>query len=143
MNKLAENEDGLSLVELLAVLAIGSMILLFISTIHIFIQNQSNTQSADVKGLTDITVAMRAITKDIRSDDMVETSEDFKQLIISVEGKETAYHFENEILKKNRILYIYDMEYIEVTSEASKIKLKMISLTGKREITEIVIWGGK
>lgn len=143
MNKLAENEDGLSLVELLAVLAIGSMILLFISTIHIFIQNQYNTQSADVKGLTDITVAMRAITKDIRSADMVETYEDFKQLIISVEGKETSYRFKNEILEKNGDPYIYDLEDFEVTSEASKIKIKMISLTGKQAITEIAIRGGE
>src|SRR5690625_7954766 len=104
MNKLAENEDGLSLVELLAVLAIGSMILLFISTIHIFIQNQYNTQSADVRGLTDITVAMRAITKDIRSADMVETYEDFKQLIISVEGKKRLIVLKMRYSKKKKNL---------------------------------------
>ncbi len=143
MRKLVKSEDGLSLVELLAVLAIGSIIILFISTIHIFIQNQYNSQSTEVKGLTDITIAMRAITKDIRSANEVEISEDFKQLIITIEGEATTYHFENNMLKKNGVPYIYDLEDFETIYNDSKIKLKLISLSGKKAETEIVMRGAE
>lgn len=143
MNKLAKSEDGLSLVELLAVLVIGSIIILFISTTHIFIQNQYNNQSTDVKGLTDITIAMRAITKDIRSADEIETTEDSKKLIITGGGVETSYYFKENILEKNGVPYIYDLEDFEAKSNDSKIQLKIVSKSGKKAETEIVIRGGE
>lgn len=142
MKKLAKSEDGLSLVELLAVLAISSIVLLFISTIHIFIQNQYNSQSTDVKELTDITIAMRAITKDIRSAHHVETPEGSKKMIIKIGDQTTSYLFEDNILKRNGAPYIYELEDFEAIYYDSKIQLKITSQTGKEVETEIVMRGG-
>lgn len=143
MNKFVKKEDGLTLVELLAVLAIGSIILFFISTIHIFIQNQYNSQSKEVNELNDITIAMRAITKDIRTADVIQTSEDSKEITITIDGEETTYQFENNNLKRNGVPYIYDLEDFEATFNASKIQLKIVSVTGKMAETEIVMRGAE
>jgi|SRR5690625_187098 len=143
MNKFVKKEDGLTLVELLAVLAIGSIILFFISTIHIFIQNQYNSQSKEVNELNDITIAMRAITKDIRTADVIQTSEDSKEITITIDGEETTYQFENNNLKRNGVPYIYDLENFEAAFNASKIQLKIVSVTGKMAETEIVMRGAE
>lgn len=142
MKKLARSEDGLSLVELLAVLAISSIIILFISTIHIFIQNQYNSQSTEVKELTDVTVAMRAITKDIRSAEGIIDSENPKELILVFEEGNVSYLFENETLKKNGTSYIYELEDFEAVYNDPNIQLKIVSQSGKEAKTEIVLRKG-
>lgn len=143
MKKLARKEDGLSLVELLAVLAISSIIILFISTIHIFIQNQYNSQSTEVKELTDVTVAMRAITKDIRSTEGIINSENPQEIRLDIRDETISYLFENETLKKNGVPYIYELEDFEVIQDDdSKIRLKIVSKSGKKVETEIVIRKG-
>src|SRR5690625_2182136 len=126
MKKLARKEDGLSLVELLAVLAISSIIILFISTVHIFIQNQYNSQSTEVKELTDITIAMRAITKDIRSANKIEKSENPKEITIVLDEGPISYIFENETLKRNGAPYIYELEDFEAIYNQPYIQLKIV-----------------
>src|SRR5690625_2774425 len=125
MKKLAKSEDGLSLVELLAVLAISSIILLFISTVHIFIQNQYNSQSTEVKELTDVTIAMRAITKDIRSANKIEESENPQEITIVLDEGPVSYLFENETLKRNGAHYVYDLEDFEAVYDDPKVQLKI------------------
>lgn len=142
MKKFVKGEKGLSLVELLAVLAIGSILILLISTIHIFVQNQYNNQSAGVKQLTDITIAVKAITKDIRSADQIEISEDFSEITLIIDGDPTSYLFEKDTLKKDGHPYIYELEKFEVQQEDSKISLTLENQSGKEIKTEIVMRGG-
>lgn len=143
MKKLARNEDGLSLVELLAVLAIGSIILLFISSVHIFIQNQYNSQSTEVKELTDVTIAMRSITKDIRSANQIVDSENPKELILEYgeDIEDISYLFENKTLKRNGAPYIHELEDFEAIYNDPTIELKIVSQSGKKVETEIVLRG--
>src|SRR5690625_4315339 len=86
MNKHLSNERGLSLVELLATLAIGSLIVIFIMSVHILIQKQYSIQSKDIQHLTDITIAAKAITKDLRVATQVEVNEDKDLITITEES---------------------------------------------------------
>lgn len=142
MNRLFNNEKGLSLVELLAAVAIGSLLLILVSTSHIFIQNQYNSQSTDVKQLTDITIVMKSITKDIRSADVVETSEDYKQLILTNDHQTTTYTFEDNLLMKNNVPYVRELESFEVKTADKKITIAIKQQAGKEVKTEIVKRGG-
>lgn len=140
MNKLFNNEDGVSLVELLATLVIGSLIMVFIISIHIFIQNQYKSQSTDVKRLIDITIAAKVITKDIRSASRIETANE-KEVTLIFNDDDITYSFKEDQhhLKRNGETYIYDLEYFKVEKEGSKISLEIKSKSGKEIKTEVII----
>lgn len=142
MNKLFNNEDGVSLVELLATLVIGTFIMVFIISIHIFIQNQYKSQSAEVKQLTDITIAAKAITKDIRSANEILVSGDLKEITLIFKDETITYKFEKEQLRKNDVTYIYDLKNFEVEMKGSKISLEIKSKSGKKIETEILVREG-
>jgi prepilin-type N-terminal cleavage/methylation domain-containing protein len=66
MRNYINNERGLTLIELLAVLVIGSIILILISNIHIFGHKQNKEQSQKATSLYDVSYASKVITKEIR-----------------------------------------------------------------------------
>jgi prepilin-type N-terminal cleavage/methylation domain-containing protein len=64
---MVKNEKGITLVELLAALALLSIILILASSIHLFTQNQMNNQIQAVQSESDVSLAISTITKNIRS----------------------------------------------------------------------------
>jgi|SRR5690625_3577682 len=66
MRKHIKNEAGLTLVEMLATISIASMIILMITSTHLFIQKQYNKQSEQISQLNDMTYVMKLITHDFR-----------------------------------------------------------------------------
>lgn len=138
VNRFFNNEKGLTLVELLVAVSIGSLLLVLIPTIHLFIQNQYNDQSTDVKQLTDLTLAMKSITKDIRSANVVEDSENHKQLTLTDDHKTTTYVFEDNMLKKNNLPFVHELEHFEVKKDAAKITITIKQQSGREVRTEIV-----
>ncbi|WP_210468765.1 PilW family protein [Sporosarcina sp. 6E9] len=80
MNKYLENDRGITLVELLAVIVIGSLMLILISNIHIFGHKQSNDQSENSKNLFDVSYAAKMITKEVRKAETVNAEGDILTL---------------------------------------------------------------
>ena len=134
MKKLLRNEQGLSLAELLATLAIASLIGVFIISVHLLVQKQYSSQSTEIQHLTDITIAAKAITKDIRSYEVIELNK------TSIKFKNgNKYELENNVLKKNDADYLYEINNFDVKQVDNKILLKIKSTTGQKIETEIVI----
>ena len=61
------------MVELLAVIVIGSIIILLIFNVHLFGQNQYKEQSTKAEQLYDVTYVAKVITKEIRKAVSAET----------------------------------------------------------------------
>lgn len=140
LKKLFRNEQGLSLAELLATLAIGSLFIILIMSIHILIQKQYNSQSEDIKRLTDVTIAVTSITKDIRAFDVTEVSGD-TITFESGDGELVTYVFnkDNKVLQKNDTNYIYGIKHFNVTQEDQRIILEIVSESGKEINTTIML----
>jgi len=66
------NEKGLTLVEVLAGIALLSMILLLASSIHLFAQKQMNTQKEDIQIQSNERLAFNRITGEIRKAEKVD-----------------------------------------------------------------------
>ena len=132
--KRLHNEKGLTLAELLAVIAISGIIIVFIMSIHIFVQKQYKSQSIDARHLTDVTIAAKAITTEIRTKE-VTTVEQSK--IVFENGP--TYELVNNVLKKDDADYIYEIAEFILDEENDKISLRIVSTTGQQIETEIMI----
>src|SRR5690625_4748482 len=100
MKKQMANEKGLTLAELLATLAIGSIIFLLIISVLLSIQKQYNSQSDKVNNLTDITLAAKAMTKDLRSAQSVHLISE-SHMVISTSTGNIPYELVDRTLKKD------------------------------------------
>src|SRR5699024_10858472 len=133
------NQKGLTLAELLAVIAISSFVMILISSVLIFVQKQYTSQSASTSGLTDIKIAAQAITKDIRSYDIDSVDSEEKEIRLT-NGR--TYKYEEGYLKRDGANYLYDLKDFEITKSGGKIELKIESNTGQILETEIYVREG-
>ncbi|GAE92632.1 hypothetical protein JCM21714_1640 [Gracilibacillus boraciitolerans JCM 21714] len=62
-----KNEKGLTLVELLGVLAILSIVIMLISSAHLFGQKQYVNQTDEINHKKDVQLLMSQVTKDVRT----------------------------------------------------------------------------
>jgi prepilin-type N-terminal cleavage/methylation domain-containing protein len=67
MRSFFTNQKGITLVELLAVLALICTVMLLINNVHFFGQKQFSSQSKQVQHESNVRYAMNVITKDIRT----------------------------------------------------------------------------
>jgi type II secretory pathway pseudopilin PulG len=67
MRALFKNQKGISLVELLAVLALLSMVIMLISSTHLFGQKQFSSQSDQIQHEANVRYVMNVITKEVRT----------------------------------------------------------------------------
>jgi len=140
MNKQYLNEDGLTLVELLAGLAIGSFIMILIMSMLLSVQKQYSSQSNKINHLTDITLATKTITKDLRSAQSVEIINNSKMIIFMADDEEDiTYELVDDVLKKKGKNYVYEISEFIVSKDRSKITLLIESNSKKRVETEIVM----
>lgn len=139
------NESGVTLVEILAVLTIASFIMTLIMGIHIFVQKQYNSQSTDAKQLTDVTIAIKSITRDIRMAELNEIDVS-NNITLNFTDRNINYVWdkEREILQKNNSDYIFNVVKFHVSPNGrlekdESIELEIKSTTGQRIETEIII----
>lgn len=118
------NEKGFTLVEVLATLVLVSIIALLASSIHLFAQNQTNTQREEIHIQSNERAAMRLIKSEIRKAVKVETNHP-NELIINGTDE---YRLEESDLKKNDITVISGIKKFAVTMHDNQIKLKIGSM---------------
>jgi len=136
MLKIPRNEKGITLVELLAVFVISGIVVLLIIGIHIYTQKQFQTQSDQALKLTDVTIAMKEITKDIRSKDIDYWDEDDQKLKFE---DEKYYQLIDETLFKNGSPYIYDIEVFHVEIVEDEVTIEIESESGQQLETTLVV----
>ncbi len=145
MRKYLNNERGLTLVEILAVIIIGSIIMLLISNVHLFGQKQYKSQSERSRHLYDVTYAAKVITKEIRKADArgienIGSNRDHIKLTDSIEYKFKST--DQTIENKDGTILVKDIKEFVISKSSSQVNLKIISVTGEKIETKIVFRKG-
>jgi len=120
-----KNEKGVTLIELLAVLALLSVILLLVNSVHLFGQKQMNLQTKEVQNQSDVRLAINLITKEIRKANLVEVPTTNDQLTIN--GKD-VYKLEGTTLKKNSEDIASNINKFILKKNGNQIKLTIGNL---------------
>lgn len=143
--KRLRNETGMTLAEVLATFVIASIVMTLVIGVLVFVQKQYRGQSEDAKHLTDVTIAAKAITRDIR---MAEDKEinvvDEHTLEFTDRDIKYVWDSDSKILKKDDTEYIYEVESFKVSPNGMKdtgdsIYLFIKSTTEQQIETEIII----
>lgn len=120
-----EDQKGFTLVEVLATLVLVSIIGLLASSIHLFAQNQTNTQREEIHIHSNEREAMRLIKSEIRKAEKVETNHP-NELIIN--GTD-VYRLEESDLKKNNVTVVSGIKEFNIQMHDNQIKLKIGSMS--------------
>lgn len=145
MRKPLKNEKGLTLVEVLAVIVIGSIILLLILNTLIFGQKQYKEQSEKARSLYDVTYAAKVITKEIRKADKskIQNMGSNKNHIKLADDIEYKYNSHNESIDtKDGSTLVKGVGKFYIELEDDKVSIKIESLSNKIVETEIVLRRG-
>lgn len=135
-----KNERGVTLVELLAAIVIISIVFIFLISIQVIIQNQYKKEMKNTGQLTDITIAMKSITKDLRSAKDITIPNDRYLIIENFSENDVEYILEDNILKRNGSSYVYELKSFYVEEKEEKIVfIKLESESGKILETEVAI----
>lgn len=135
-----KNERGVTLVELLAAIVIISIVFIFLISIQVIIQNQYKKEMKNTSQLTDITIAMKSITKDLRSAKDITIPNDRYLIIENFSENDVEYILEDNILKRNGSSYVYELKSFYVEEKEEKIVfIKLESESGKILETEVAI----
>ncbi|MEH7276290.1 PilW family protein [Neobacillus vireti] len=118
-------EKGVTLVELLAALALISIIVLLASSIHLFGQKQMTVQSKEIQNQSDERLAMNIITKEIRKAQSVEVVAATNQLIIN---STDVYTLVGTIIKKNGTTFLSNISKFEARLANKQLKLSIGNL---------------
>lgn len=143
MRKMIQNEKGLTLVELLAVFAVGTVVLILMGGIIVSIQKQYNEQSTQTGNLFDVTYAAKVITKDARKATYASTDDH------TLELGDTTYTFipDKQTIERNgdplvKSIKEFHAEIVSDPNKNSQLKLKIVSLSNKKLETTITIRSG-
>lgn len=144
MKKFLKDEKGLTLIEMLAVIVVGTIFMIIITNIHLLVQKQYNEQSRDASGLFDVTLAAKEITKEIRKNPgNIEIPNEHTIIFTYPDNTKVKYKFfpKENLLKKNGVSFVADISDVYIALEGQKVTLKIESKveTDKNINTEIII----
>lgn len=125
-----KNNRGFTLVELLAVLALMSIIIILISSAHIFGQKQFINQAEEINHQSDARYIANLVAKDVRKASSLSVSGN--ELILG----EVTYHLSGNTLKKNGSIIAESVSEFKpevLPAEKGKgIKLSISTLANKQ-----------
>jgi prepilin-type N-terminal cleavage/methylation domain-containing protein len=131
--KLKTNEKGLTLVEVLAALALASLVILLAGSINLFGYKQMSSQKEEIQNQSNDRLAMNIVTKAIRQADpsTVEVINDQNVLKINT----VRYYLDGTSLKKETDVLISDINKFTVKRSGDQITLEI----GKLPQTKIYL----
>src|SRR5699024_5519172 len=113
MNKL-RNESGIALVELLASLVIGTIIIIMVTIVFVTFHKQYNSQSDVVRDITNVSKAAQTITKNIRSAIAVKINETNDSISIIQPDQTITYTLVDDNLEKDNVIYLRKIKHFYV-----------------------------
>lgn len=128
MNKHLWNSDrGITLVELLASLAILSVVILLAGSVHIFGQRQFKSQTESASQANDMSYAMSVVSRELRQEayDDIEISYEGRNITIKTDNV-VLFEKVNDELKKNGNTILSSISDMSVTPDDEKMSLKII-----------------
>lgn len=141
MNRLYRNEKGVTLVEMLAAISITALIVVMITSTHIFVQNQFNNQRQELDQINDLTYVLKLITNDFRKTPPA-AIEVIDERNINLGTEHYSWDMTEEALYKNGQIIVRQIESFFVTEHEQEIHLtikqtdqeeKMLILTRREE----------
>lgn len=136
------NERGITLVEMLAVIIISAILIILVSNIHLFTQKQYKTQSETTGQLFNVTYAGKVITKEIRKVDgraIITNPPNYENIIIS-DKIEYSYDRANQwIIAKDGTILAKNIKEFYVKKNGNELILEIISVDNEKVNTKIVI----
>ncbi|QST00006.1 prepilin-type N-terminal cleavage/methylation domain-containing protein [Pontibacillus sp. ALD_SL1] len=121
------NEKGVTLVELLAALALLGIVILLISNAHMFGQKQFVSQSAQIENESNVRYAMNVITKEVRRAETVSVSSD------TLQTNSHAFELRGKNLYKGESVLVEDIEEFSVQEKSGKITITIKSFPNEFE----------
>ncbi len=136
-----KNEKGMTLVELLAALALMSIIIALIGSAHIFGQKQYRNQTEEINYQEQVRYVMATITKEIRSteSDKVMITNEINKITLGT----TSYKLDQPNFYKNSTVLSDKISNFIINEEDGKIEVSISSLpnrNGKIETLSTVIY---
>ncbi len=119
-----KSERGVTLVELLAAIALLSIVILLASSVHLFGQKQMNSQSDEVQIQSQERLAANLITKEIRKAKIVEVKNP-NQLTLN---DTDTYILEGTTIKKNNEEFLTKINCFSVSKNGNQVSIKIGNL---------------
>lgn len=139
MKKWMLNDRGISLVELLAVLAIGSIILSLIIGIMVNGQKTYSQQTHSAEQLTELRYAIKVITKEVRSAEKITISEN--RLVVQSGGR-IVFELRNDQLWQDVSVLAERISGLnfEMEDRVLAISMETDGTTGKKQEVNVQIY---
>ncbi|WP_053367680.1 PulJ/GspJ family protein [Bacillus sp. FJAT-27245] len=115
-----KNQKGLSLAEVLAGVALLSLVMVLGSSIFLFGQKQAINQTAQVQNQADVRLGLNIITKEIRKASSVTVANNILTL-----NDTDIYKLENSNLTKNGVPVISSLKDFKIQMAGNKITIAM------------------
>ncbi|WP_419959141.1 prepilin-type N-terminal cleavage/methylation domain-containing protein [Psychrobacillus sp. BM2] len=142
VKKYINNEKGLTLVEMLAVIIIGAIIIVLVSNIHLFTQKQFKSQSEKTGQLYSVTYAAKVITKEIRKTDgsaIITNTTNNDKISITNEIEYSYDKVNKSIIAKNGTVLARNIKEFYVKKNGNEVILKIISVDNEKVNTKIIL----
>lgn len=150
MNNRFRNDEGITLVELLAVIAIGSLVFLIGINIHLLIQENYSEQKLEAQHLFDVSYAVKTITKEVRMADEVSVQVEADNHL-KINDTDYNYNSIEKSIEKDRSPFVMNIDKFYVNKTEDKngnmiLEMEIVpineSLSNRKIYTELVLRGG-
>ncbi|MCH1626577.1 prepilin-type N-terminal cleavage/methylation domain-containing protein [Ferdinandcohnia quinoae] len=119
------NNKGVTLVEVIVVVALLSMVLLLINAVNIFGHKQLSNQSSHIENQSNARLAINILTKEIRSAKTVNVLDN----VLTINDSDT-YTLDDYSIMKNDNVLISNIYELKIKMQNNKINLKVTSNEG-------------
>ena len=126
-----KNNKGLTLVEVLVVLALLSMVILLINSVQLFGAKQLANQSQDAQNQANVRLAVNIISKEIRMSDPKNVGE--SNGVLTINGDVYKHNNEHKTITKNDQPLIEGIEEFDSQLNGKKLLLTIKSIENDLE----------
>jgi prepilin-type N-terminal cleavage/methylation domain-containing protein len=121
---MVKNQKGVTLIELLAAIALLSVVLLLANSIHLFGQKQMTDQTTEIQNQSNVRLAMDIITKQIRKASAINVDNNG---VLTLDNTD-IYKLDNNSLTKNNQPFITNLQKFDIQYDGSKINVTIADL---------------
>lgn len=132
-SKILWRQNGISLLEVLAVTILFSLISILIFNILVSGQKQYNNQQANNESQQNISYALKVLTKEIRQNP--ETINVISASELEIDG--VLYKLNGTDLMQNSTILVNNIEEFEVLEDLNAISIRIVSTSGVEVSTQI------
>ena len=132
MEKYVSNKKGFTLIEVLAVIVIGTIVMGLIFNVQLFGQKQYKHQTVKTKQLYDVSYVAKLVTREIREAERIKintnTQGKFLSLTLKIDGGSTnIIELKNNSIMKNGESFTTGISKFEIVREANMLLITIES----------------